>query len=224
MTAVNAIGVKSPFLEVTQEVYGLTAPPADVTGFELAAIAGSAFLTWDATTDLDVIVGGKMKIRHTTDIATPTWSNATDIGGVIAGTNISATLPLVEGTYLAKWVDSSGNQSVNETAIITNAPSVIGMNFIESLTESSFTGTHTGTGLMMAQGLILDSLETIGEQLDVISTWPNFSFLGGSVSPTGEYLFASAIDLGSVQTSRITASQVVAAYDVTDLISDQAIG
>jgi len=222
VTAVNAIGVKSPFLEVTQEVYGLTAPPADVTGFELAAIAGSAFLTWDATTDLDVIVGGKMKIRHTTDIATPTWSNATDIGGVIAGTNISATLPLVEGTYLAKWVDSSGNQSVNETAIITNAPSVIGMNFIESLTESSFTGTHTGTGYD-GTGLILDSLETIGEQLDVISTWPNFSFLGGSVSPTGEYLFASAIDLGSVQTSRITASQVVAAYDVTDLISDRPL-
>lgn len=203
VTAVNALGVKSPFIETTQEVFGLTAPPNDVTGFELAAIAGSAFLTWDPTTDIDVSVGGKMKIKHTKDIVTPSWSSATDIGGVIAGTNISATLPLIEGTYLAKWIDGSGNQSVNETAVITNAPSVIGMNFIQSLTETGFTGVKTDTNYT-ASVLSLD-------------------LLAGHVLPVGEYAFASAVDLGSVQTSRLTASQETVGVDINDLISERPL-
>ena len=215
--ATNPIGIKSSFANIDKIVYGLTAPPVDVSGFELAAITGSAFLTWNAATDLDVVVGGTIKIRHSTDIVSPTWSSATDIGGVIAGSNISTTLPLIQGTYLAKWVDSSGNQSVNETLIITNAPNIIAFNFIEELTETGFSGTKTGTAVSDG-GLILDSVNTISEQPGLISTWPKMSFLGG-IASSGSYAFASAVDIGSVQTSRITTALTVTAFDASDLIS-----
>jgi len=218
ITAVSSIGLRSQTALLSKIIYGLTTPPVDVENFQLQAVSDSAFLTWDESTDLDVIVGGKIKIKHTTDTAAPTWSSSTEISGTIAGSTISATLPLIAGVYLAKWIDSIGNQSVNATAITTNAPSVISMNFIEELTEAGFTGTKTDTAISGTGGLILDSANTITEQLGNISTWPKLSFLGG-IASSGNYVFADAVDLGSVQTSRITTAMAVTAFDAADLIS-----
>ena len=221
ITAISSIGLRSETATATKIIYGLTIPPDDVSNFSLLAVTGSAFLTWDKSTDLDVIVGGTLKIKHSTDISTPNWSNSIDISGIISGNNTTATLPLIEGTYLAKWIDSSGNQSVNAVSIITNAPSIIGMNFIESLAETGFTGTRTDTAVSDG-GLILDSANTITEQLGLISTWPKLSALGG-IASSGTYVFASAVDLGSIQTSRITAAMSIAGFDADDLISSRPL-
>ena len=222
ITAVNvSVGLRSQIATTSKIIYGLTVPPLDVANFNLQAVSDTAFLTWDKSTDLDVIVGGKIKIRHTTDTVSPTWSNSTDISGTIAGSTITAALPLIAGVYLAKWIDSTGNQSANATAIITNAPSVIGMNFIEELTETGFTGTKTDVAVSDG-GLILDSVNTISEQPGLISTWPKLSALGG-IAPSGSYLFADAVDLGSVQTSRITTAMSVTAFDADDLISSRPL-
>ena len=221
ITAISSIGLRSPVATASKIIYGLTAVPHDVANFNLQAVSDTAFLTWDKSTDLDVIVGGKIKIRHTTDTANPKWSNSTDISGVISGSTITAALPLIAGVYLAKWIDSSGNQSDNATAIITNAPSVIGMNFIEELTEVGFTGVKTDVAVLDGN-LILDSMETIGEQLGLISTWPKLSALGG-VTQSGSYVFNKAVDLGSVQTSRIKTALSVTAFDADDLVSSRPL-
>ena len=204
ITAVSSIGLRSQIATANKIIYGLTTLPLDVANFNIQALSDTAFLTWDKSTDLDVIVGGKIKIRHTTDTASPTWSNSTDISGTIAGSTITAALPLIAGVYLAKWIDSTGNQSANATAIITNAPSVIGMNFIQELTETGFTGTKTDV-VVSDGGLILDSANT------------------GGITPSGSYLFAGAVDLGSVQTSRIKTAMSVTAFDADDLISSRPL-
>lgn len=54
----------------------------------------------------------------------------------------------------------------------------------------------------------------------LMSTFPRFSALGG-ISSSGEYAFNDAIDLGSIQTSRITAIIKAAGVDVLDLISER---
>ena len=221
ITAISSIGLRSQVATTTKIIYGLTVPPLDVAGFNLQAVSDTAFLSWDKSKDLDVIVGGKIKIRHTTDTVTPAWSNATDISGVIAGSNITAALPLIAGVYLAKWIDSTGNKSINATAIITNAPSVLSMNFIEELNETGFTGVKTDVAVDGA-GLILDSANTISEQSGLVSTWPLLSALGG-IAPSGSYIFNQAVDLGSVQTSRITAALSITAYDADDLISSRPL-
>jgi predicted phage tail protein len=222
ITAISSIGLRSQVAETSKIIYGLTEIPVDVENFQLQAVSDSAFLTWDESTDLDVIVGGKIKIKHTTNTVSPSWSSSTEISGTIAGSTISATLPLIAGVYLAKWIDSTGNQSLNATAITTNAPSVLSLNAIAQLTEPGFTGTKTDTAVSDTGGLILDSYNTFDEQPGLIDTWPTLSFLGG-ISATGNYIFNDAVDLGSVQTSRITTALAVTAFDASDLIDSRPL-
>ena len=222
ITAISSIGLRSQTAVASKIIYGLTLIPNNVTNFEVqGAITGSIFFTWDRSTDLDVIVGGYIRIRHTPDKITPTWSNSVDIAGQVPGSSTSVSLPLVEGSYLAKWIDSSGNQSPDAVIITTNAPSVIALNFIEDAAEVGFTGVKTNTAVLDG-ALRLDSANTIEEQPANVSTWPRLSALGG-IAPSGNYLFDESIDLGSVQTSRVTTAINVTAFDADDLVSSRPL-
>lgn len=222
LTAINAIGLRSATAEFGGTVYGLLAVPANVGGFALSAIGGAAHLSWSASADLDVIVGGHLRVRHTPETASPEWSAAVDIGPQIPGSATTAALPLVAGTYLAKWVDASGNESAAATGIVTDAPNVLAMNFVaDAIEHPAFSGAKTDIGYATG-GITLDSAETIDEQLTNIDTWPRLSALGG-ITTAGEYLFAGDVDLGSVQTSRLTAALAAEGYDMLDLIDERPL-
>lgn len=196
LTAFNALGVRSLPVTASATVYGKTAPPVDVSGFNMAAISGMAQLSFDPSPDLDVIVGGYLRVRHTSNVVAPDWNNAVDIGTQIPGGATMTTLPLIAGTYLAKWFDSSGNQSVSAVGIITDAPNVLALNFVETAQENpTFSGSKTGV-TVVSGALVLNPTET-----------------------SGEYLFTNKVDLGSVQTSRLTATLSARGYDALDLLS-----
>ena len=215
---VNALGRRGAISSVTREIFGLSAPPADVTGLSLAAIAGSAHIAFNASPDLDVIVGGYLRLRHSR--TGTSWNDAVDIGVYIAGASTSAVVPLLQGTYFAKWVDGTGNESVNATMIQTNAPSIIALNFVESVIEHpTFSGAKTNIGIDEFAGdpaLTLDSQLTIDE-IGLIDDQPEFMAWGG-VSTSGQYEFAGSVDLGSVFTSRLTADLQTFGYNPTDIV------
>lgn len=221
ITAINAVGVRSPINQNQVEVYGLTVPPVDVTDFAMQAINGNAHFSFDASPDLDVVVGGHLRVRHSSLISGATWSSAVDIGPKQAGGSTNAVLPLLKGTYLAKWVDSSGNESVNAVAISTTAPSVINMNFVATATEdSTFSGVKQNVGIGTFGGndaLVLDSSGLISD-VDLISEIESFASIGGQ-AVSGIYYFDDNIDLGSVQTSLVTAEIESYSYRNDDLIS-----
>ena len=220
--SVNSLGVRSIPAVLSAVVYGLTVPPSSVNGLSLQAISGNAILTWEKSLDLDVLVGGKILFRHSLDAVNPEWSNSIDIGGEISGATITVTLPLLGGTYLAKFIDSTGNKSASAVFVTTNAPKILAMNFVETITESpAFNGAKTKT-IQIAEGLTLDSAETITEHEGLISTWGLLSQIGG-ISPYGEYLFASSTDLGSVQTSRITAQITAQGVDLSSTIANRPL-
>ena len=222
LIAINAAGRRSAPVQFTKTVYGLSAPPNSVAGFRLAAISGMAHLSFDPATDLDVIVGGHLRIRHTPELSLPKWSNATDIGPQIPGTATNTTLPLLAGTYLAKWVDSRGIESVADVGIITDAPNVMSMNIVDMIDEGPlFSGAKSGV-VISGPYLTLDSAETIGEQFGNVSTWSSLGTLGG-LSPVGEYLFSRGIDLGSTQTARISAGLMADGVDALDLIASRPL-
>ncbi len=222
LVAINAAGRRSAPTQFNKTIYGLTAPPASVSGFRLAAISGMAHLSFNAATDLDVIVGGHLRIRHTPELIAPKWSNATDIGPQIPGTATNATLPLLAGTYLAKWVDSRGIESIADVGIITDAPNVMSMNIVDMIDEGPlFSGAKSGVAVS-GPYLTLDSAETIGEQLGNVSTWSSLGTLGG-LSAVGEYLFSRGIDLGSTQTVRISAGLLADGFDALDLIASRPL-
>lgn len=196
-------------------VAGKTLPPDDVSGFSIVAIGGQAHLSWAPSANLDVTIGGYLRMRHTPDIVSPTWSNAVDIGPQIPGIATNTVLPLIAGSYLAKWVDSSGIESDNTTAVITNAPSISVLNNLATISEHpDFTGTKVNLAAV-DDVLKLDSLETIDDQLANIDTWAEVDGLGGLQS-AGTYTVAGYIDLGSVQSARLTAA--ISSYST--LVSD----
>jgi predicted phage tail protein len=227
VSAVNALGRRSQASTVTETIYGKTTPPNDVTDFNMVALSGYAHLTWAQSTDLDVLVGGYMRIRFTPVLVSPEWANSTDIGTSIAGNSTSATLPLLTGSYLAKWVDSTGNESAAEAIIISDAASLITLNILETLTEApTFTGTKTnvelnGSSLRIVSG---DDLDDFG-LVDDLADWDNLS----QVRASGTYLFANTLDLGTVQTSRLvsdietTAEDLLQLFDNIVLIDDLAL-
>lgn len=222
LIGVNALGRPSQPVTGSKTVVGKTAVPQNVSGFNLAAIGGMAHLTVDPAPDLDVIVGGYLRIRHTPNIVDPLWSNAVDIGSQIPGSSTSAVLPLLAGTYFAKWVDDGGRESAAAVGIVTDAPNVLAMNVAEQRTEHpTFTGTKTNVAVSNG-GLVLDSVQTWGQRLDNISAWPRVSTLGG-ISSSGEYLFSGSVDLVNVQTSRLTAALTTRGFDPLDLISERTL-
>lgn len=218
--AVNVLGRKSQSSSINKTIYGKTLPPEDVQNFQLSAINGAGHFTFTPSQDIDVQVGGYLTIKHSSLLVGATWNNAIEIGERIPGNASSAVIPLLSGTYFAKWFDSSGNESVNATSIVTNAPDLLNMNVVETITENpAWLGNKTNICYLPSQGgLVLDSENTIGEMLTNISTWPKFGSLGG-ISHLGEYLAENIIDLGDFYTSRITASILSAGFDSGDYLS-----
>lgn len=241
---VSRIGVRSRewTYSPVHTVVGKLSPPANLTGLSMTVLNGFANLTWDVATDLDVRNGGQARIRHTTDMETPTWGSAIDIGGYISGAANSAQLPLLEGVYLAKWIDSTGHESPTAAEVMTTAPSLVDLNVVATITEHpTFAGGKDGIVLDRA----LNGIKLIGRaliddqgQIDASGLWddqPKIDSLGpidtvvgsggwglidslGGIVASGTYTFANAFDLGTVEKSRLTAAIDALSFDTGDLI------
>jgi predicted phage tail protein len=215
--AVNALGRRSQESEIDVTIYGKTLPPADVENFQLAAIGGNAHITYTPSTDLDVSVGGYLRVKHSPLTTLADWSAAVDIGPSIPGDSSSAVLPLVSGTYLAKWVDSSGNESESPVSIYTNAPTLIDFNAVETVTEHP---TWPGTKTDVMYDPDLEGIKLVSsEDWDSDELMDSEEFVdAGDVISSGEYVSATTIDLGAVMTSRLTATLLAEAFSVSDLV------
>ena len=140
--AVNTAGVRSTWVTDSSVFAGLTTPPSAITGFSVRALDGSAHLQWDKPTDIDVLHGGYIRIRHTPMTNGVTWAHGSDIGEALAGTATNVVLPLLSGTYMAKAVDSAGNFATNEIQAVTTVPNILSFNAVSTLAEApTFTGT-----------------------------------------------------------------------------------
>ena len=188
ITARSFIGKSGPVTRQTFALQGKTAIPGNVQNLTLEPLNyNSARLRWDETVDLDVKVSGKVHIRHSnlTD-GSATWSDSTDLVDAIAGSSTEKTVPLLEGEYLVKFEDDGGRKSETEASIIVDQP--VAQTFYGVATQredqlsTPFSGTKTNTTYSTDAGydaLILTSS-------------------GGSVNSSGEYAFASTLDLEDV--------------------------
>ena len=138
VSALSATGRQSPPAEISLNIAGLSAAPADVTGFSMIPVNGQARLTWDQSTDLDVRVGGHVLLRHSPDKTGVSWANSTSVSKRIAGNATEAYADLKDGTYSIKFVDSGGRQSLNAALIEFDKPD------LQNLERISTTTDHTG--------------------------------------------------------------------------------
>jgi hypothetical protein len=220
--AINTLGVGSAYATRSNiEILGLAAAPGAVTGLSLQAAGGLAVLTFDLHPDLDVRVGGKIRVRHSASLAGATWESSVSIGEAVNGTSTVAVLPLKAGTYLLKAEDSSGIQSVAPASISTKQATALAWSSLATVQEDDdFTGTHSDTVVEDVGGVGILQLESIG----TIDAQPDFDAIDnlaaiGGILADGTYDFATGIDLGSVKHVRLTSrivAQVINALDQFD--------
>jgi predicted phage tail protein len=169
--------------ELTVNVLGVGEPPADVTGVSLVPInESSAIIQWDLATDLDVLVGGEVLLRHDPrQLPTAEWATSNAIVQAAAGNQTQKQVPLLEGTYFIAFRDQSGVRSVTPVAIPavlpTPQPRLVVKTWEEENESPKFGGTDTNLGYDAGY----DAL-----------------FLDPSVDLEGEYIYEDTLDLGQV--------------------------
>lgn len=193
----NSLGVSSDWATKTQAILGLTASPVDVTGFSVIKVGGVALATWDLSPDLDVQINGLAVIRHSSLTTGATWNDGVVLDSVPGGA-VQAFLPLVTGTYLIKFVDSSvpGNYSETAASFVVTEGMVTAFTTVATSTQApTFTGTKTNT-VVSSESLMLD--EVGGGSSDVL--------------PSGSYAFSSVMDLTTIATRRFEADVTVLSF------------
>jgi hypothetical protein len=221
--AVNTMGVRSSYTTITsQTIAGLVANPADVTGLSLVALNNQAHITWDLHPDLDVRFGGYVRFRHSNLTSGAQWASSTDIGASVAGHNSDAVLPLLSGTYMARGVDSTGNESLNATSfVITTVPDITKMNAIQTISaHPDFTGTLVG--LDVVDGVLkFESVSDFDSRTALLDSWTFFDSYTSGVDQSGTFEF-DGLDLGAVYTSRLTHSITFNTYEIGDYTDDRS--
>jgi predicted phage tail protein len=175
--------ISSAPTEMMFAVTGVGAPPANVTGVSLVPInESSAIIQWNIATDLDVLIGGEVLIRHDPrQLPTAEWATSNAIVQAAAGNQTQKQVPLLEGTYFIAFRDQSGVRSVTPVGIPavlpTPQPRLVVKTWAEENESPKFNGTDTNLGYDAGyDGLFLDP----------------------SVDLEGEYIYEDALDLGQV--------------------------
>jgi hypothetical protein len=225
IVAINALGARSTVTRFEQDISPQATVPPDVTGASITPIDESTgLLSWDATTNVSVTVGGSVIIRHQPVMAGASWEASTRIVPNTAGAQSAAIVPLLQGTYLLKFATSGG---IRSTAVSTTSVDQLRPHprlVVSSIAEDStgFTGTATGLyysaergGLTISGGTLFDALAPAGD-FDALGTLDSL----GGVSPSGEYLFAASVDLGALYDANLTRRLAVLPFNVAALFDD----
>lgn len=106
------------YAELIITTVGKTEIPANVSGVSLVPInESSAILSWTRSAELDVLLGGKVLIRHSKATTSATWDESQEIVPSAAGNQTQKQVPLLGGSYLLKFEDDGGRRSATATVI-----------------------------------------------------------------------------------------------------------
>jgi|TARA_A100001515_G_scaffold27418_1_gene21072 predicted phage tail protein len=200
----NSLGVLSSNTStVNFQAVGKTALPADPSGLTMEPISDRFVrLRFDASTDLDVLHGGTIAVRHSSNTSrTETFQNSIDIIPRLSGTATEAIVPALTGTYFIKFIDDGGRKSSNAAKIIVTAPDPQPHQIILTEREDTdgppFQGEKVNTfydatfdGLLLSGTLLIDD---ITQNIDDLS---NIDF-ASPIASSGSYEFNDVLDLES---------------------------
>lgn len=205
---------------------GKTAVPGNVQNLTFEAISNnSGRLRWSATTDLDVKIGGRVHIRHSSKTdGSATWSNSVDLVEAKAGSATEAIIPLVEGEVLVKFEDDGRRQSASETSIIIDLPDTIDPLTVQARREDQdsppFQGTKTNVFYSSEYDALTLDGTTLFDTVTDVDALTTFDVLG-NVQASGTYAFANTLDLGGVFSLDLRRYFVTRGYFPSDLIDSR---
>jgi len=223
--AINSLGVESTSVTATRDIVGEIEPPSDVQDFAINIVGSDAHLSWESIPDADL---NYYVINFTTETVNPEWQNSFTLVSRVSRPATSITVPARTGSYLIKAVDKLGNFSSNEAIITTNITSIGDFQNAGTSTEHpDFTGVKNNT-VAVDNTLILDTIEQFDDNVtDNFDDITARNFDGGTINDnvvsSGTYEFANLIDLGSIQTTRLTGNITQTATD-RDRLFDNILG
>ena len=163
-------------------VTGVTAPPANPTGVSLVPInESSAIIQWNLATNLDVLVGGEVLIRHDPRSLSSgaEWSSSNAIVQAAAGNQTQKQVPLLDGTYFIAFRDQSRVRSLAPVGIPAVLPTPQPRFVVKTWTENPTFSGGTNTNLPYNAG-------------------KGGLFLNPASGLTGERIYADTLDMGQV--------------------------
>lgn len=180
---------------------GLTEPPENINNLEITTLNNTALLTWDLALNSDVKENGNVLFRYSKSGLD--WENSVKLQTVASGQSTSVTLPLLIGTYLAKFADSVGNQSVNATSVVvTTITNIINMNTVAEINqEPNFSGNKI--------------------DMVVVDDKLQFDVDNGDLYQSGTYYFDNYIDINSIKDCRIVVNMSSTTANLADFIDDR---
>ena len=201
--ALNYLGRGSTIVSYDQLLAGKTGAPGNVQGLMMIPSTSSmARLFWDESADLDVIVGGWVRVRHSPETSNVTWATATSIHADLPGSAKEAYCDLKGGTYLAKFIDSSGVESIGASLVEFTKPDLENLVAVNTQTEN---GTFPGAKTQLA----------VDSGTNELRMAPDGGTSGGNATfhTSGTYLFQNnPIDLGGVYSVRLNSTVKVRGY------------
>lgn len=201
--ALNSAGISSDWVTITKEISGLLGAPSGITGANLTAVSSLAVLTWNQATDLDVRIGGRIEIRHSSAIGAASWANSVSLGKALAGTSTVAVLPLMVGTYLIRAYDSSNVPSTTVATVTTEAANAVPFTTLQDIIEDPFFSGVKIDCVNDGDYLKIRGYDDIDDWADVDLT-PAWDTGNQGVDPDGTYFFDTGYDHGSVSLLRFT--------------------
>ena len=154
-----ALQTSATSADLTFVAQGKTALPGNVTGLTAEPINEKLVrLRWNLSTDVDVIHGGRVYVRHSTKTdGSGTFSNSVDLIEALAGNTTTAEVPYLEGEYILKFRDDGDRFSPGETSVIIDLPDnqapLITQTRREDLDSPKFQGTKTNIDFDLLQEL-----------------------------------------------------------------------
>ena len=202
VTAFNFLGGRSAVYSETHSIVQNTTPPDNVQSLTVNQISTTqAVLNWPASTSRDVLTGGKVVLRHSTNTSA-TFATAASLT-TVSGSSTSANVPAITGKYFAVFENILGVQSTTPASVLFTANAgnqTLIIDRKEDTDNPTFQGTFTDvekynppnygtplTGIVLKGNVLWDSVSDV----DALASWdfPN------NVLSTGTYEFANVLDL-----------------------------
>jgi hypothetical protein len=177
--------------------------PSTVSNLAIITLNNTAFLTWDLAPDFDVRTSGSVIFRYSHELSGAVWENSIELKTIAAGQSTSVNLPLLIGTYLAKFVDSQGGQSINAASVVVEKiTNIIHMNLVQTIDQEP-----TFSGVKNNMVVVADNLQ--------------FDVNGGDLYQFGSYHFDNYMTGGFIQTVRIIINMSLNATNLADFIDER---
>jgi predicted phage tail protein len=164
ITAISPNGYAGEAATTQAIIYGLTVPPASISGLTSEYFNGSLRLQWNRPPELDVKIGGQIQIYHTPITDLSASFDQSTLKDSIPGDETQIVMPPITGTYFVKVVDSSGNPSEDPAIAVFDGGVALNTNIVIELDESPlFIGAKDNVEVDSTLGILKISDTSLGQ-------------------------------------------------------------